>query len=397
MRILLVSISILLLVGCSARKLPKTSDFSGKKSVQIDLTVASTVSDQTGPKRFAELLAEELRSKGYSVCLDRHCDADIKAELDVRKYSHTGSGSEIVSHITMNFSAYNRAGKRIYNYPLDYARDWPQVRHEQHLVASIGRFFPFRPAKVLVLPVRDVVQGGLFHEKGEGSGGIVTRSIVEHLTILEPVTTSNPDFDHHTVATPYEARAEAKRLGATYYLRTILGEFRNAAPMTFRTDYVGLESAAMYRADNGQIVWQARVPYVFSGTNLGNHLGYLEAMGKHIAEFIIRGYSPHVRGERRPLPRVSFPNGGRGEWKYSSRYASLMDLVDGSGIGEPLPPLVSKKNPDTSTPQKADGLQRKKSTLAAPSHSEKNSCTTDQIFVMQESGLSNEQIKRACD
>jgi len=57
------------------------------------------------------------------------------------------------------------------------------------------------------------------------------------------ITTRNPFFDGTWMATSEEALAEGKALGADYVL--VLGEFLDAAPMTFLADSATLQQAVM--------------------------------------------------------------------------------------------------------------------------------------------------------
>ena len=105
-----------------------------------------------------------------------------------------------------------------------------------------SRHTSYTPGAVLVLPARDVVQGGKPHEQGAGSGTILSESVAAGLArhgwrIVRP---TDPRFDNATVADKSAAIEEGRRLGTRYVLQLVLGEFRNAAPMTFRDDFVVL-------------------------------------------------------------------------------------------------------------------------------------------------------------
>src|SRR5207253_1110905 len=116
------------------------------------------------------------------------------------------------------------------------------------------------------------------------------------------------------------AVGEARKLNADYVLRTVLGEFRDAAPMTFRRDFVTLESAHL---------WQAKT-----------HL--LDELAGAVAKKIGNAEVAH-------------------------------EMLDG-------PPQIA-----------VDPLRGVLTTLPALG------CTTDQILSMKNSGMSDEQVRRACD
>ncbi len=139
---------------------------------------------------------------------------------------------------------------------------------------------------VLILPARDVVQRGVPHEKGKGSGAMLTRQVVTGLRKgpLNPVTTDNTAFTNLDVADKQAAIAEARRLNADYVLQIVLGEFQNAAPMSFRPDYVTLESAVMYKTSDSQEVWRNTRAWRLQKGNLGNHLGLIKQIGAGIGK-----------------------------------------------------------------------------------------------------------------
>lgn len=130
----------------------------------------------------------------------------------------------------------------------------------------------YAPGKVLILPPRDVVQNGQPHAKGTETGERLMTNMERYFrdTSFEPMTTQNRSFNHTEIAGAESARAEARQVGADYYLQIVLGEFRNAAPMTFRSDFVWIGSAAMLEARTGRQVWALSRPLYLEKTNLGN-------------------------------------------------------------------------------------------------------------------------------
>ncbi len=141
---------------------------------------------------------------------------------------------------------------------------------------------------VLVLPPRDVVQDGKPHAKGVGSGQTF-------LDFLEPafkrtafvmVRTTNPAFNGTTIATKDEALAEARRLGTTYCLQLVLGEFLDAAPFTFRADSVTLAQGVMWETATGMEVWRLEKPVTFTKGNIGAYTSLLDEMAQSLVKSI---------------------------------------------------------------------------------------------------------------
>ncbi|MBN2490499.1 MAG: hypothetical protein JXQ29_06595 [Planctomycetes bacterium] len=146
----------------------------------------------------------------------------------------------------------------------------------------------YQPGKILVLPPRDVVQNGVPHAKGVDSGkilqGCVSRALARsQFTVVE---TSNPSFHHTAIATKEEALQEAQRLNADYCLQLVLGEFLDAAPMTFRSDYVHLSDGVMYETSSGNAVWQLTKTLYLGKTNLGSFHPLLESLARKVAKSI---------------------------------------------------------------------------------------------------------------
>jgi hypothetical protein len=146
----------------------------------------------------------------------------------------------------------------------------------------------FEKGSVLVLPARDVIQDNKPHEKGVGSGQLLTDKTVEYLTKAGFVATKakNDKLDNVNVTSKEDAISEATEVGTEYYLQMTLGEFRNAAPMTFRTDFVTLEKATLVDVNSGQEVWRLEKPILLEKSNLGNHLGLLDDLAKIVSDSI---------------------------------------------------------------------------------------------------------------
>lgn len=154
------------------------------------------------------------------------------------------------------------------------------------LSTGCGRGLPvhraaYGPGQILIMPPRDVVQGGVPHEKGEGSGARLMDSIERELSARgwDAAPSPNQTFTHHEVAPKGAALAEGQANGAVYVLQVVLGEFRNAAPMSFRSDFVTLDDARMWDVASGDEVWSLKKQVMLQKSNIGNHLGLIDKFG----------------------------------------------------------------------------------------------------------------------
>jgi hypothetical protein len=206
------------------------------------------------------------------------------------------------------------------------------------------------PGKVLILPPRDMVQGGGFHAISPGTGNYLLGRVRPQLEQLgwKVLTTDAPGFSNVSIAEVGAAIAEGRRQNADYVFRLVLGEFLDAFPMTFRPDYVTLQSAELWSTRNAALVWSISVPLVSQGTNLRSYHRLID----ELAEVVIDGLTtarvdPTVFTRKEPLP-VALP----------------------------------------ATPEPEDSH-------GAPQHS-MGSCTMDQVLTMKNSGMTDAQVKRAC-
>ena len=147
--------------------------------------------------------------------------------------------------------------------------------------------------KILVMPPHDVVQGGIPHIVGKGSGRRLQKSIQRELNLASDydivVLEANEKFNHTTVIKREAAIAESIKLGVDYCLILTLGEFRDAAPMTFRSDFVTLNSGVLIDVNTKKEIWSLNSPFkVDTGTNLGNYHSIIDKIAKAIAESIVK-------------------------------------------------------------------------------------------------------------
>jgi len=148
----------------------------------------------------------------------------------------------------------------------------------------------YTSGRILLLPPRDVVQNGISHPKGVGSGSIFQDRLKNSFagSVFDVVTTGNKNLNNTEVADKEVALEEAKGMNADYCLQIVLGEFLNAAPMTFRPDYVYLDNAIMYDVKTGETVWALIKPIYREKSNLGNHLSLLSSHAQIISKSIIK-------------------------------------------------------------------------------------------------------------
>ncbi len=144
---------------------------------------------------------------------------------------------------------------------------------------------------ILIMPPHDVVQRGLPHPVGIGSGNHLQKAIQRELNLLSTckvvIFEPNDTINHTTRIKKEDAIAESKKLGIDYCLLLTLGEFRNAAPMTFRSDYVFLESGILIDVNLKKEVWSLDKPFRIDKANIGNHLELIDDIAKSVAESVI--------------------------------------------------------------------------------------------------------------
>ena len=146
--------------------------------------------------------------------------------------------------------------------------------------------------KLLIMPPHDVVQGGEAHPVGKGSGKQLQDSIERELKLASSyevvVYEANDRFNFTKVTKREDAIVESKKIGADYCLILSLGEFRNAAPMTFRSDFVTLEIGVLVDVNSKKEVWSLDKPFNLQKGNLGNHYGLIDKIAKAVAKSITR-------------------------------------------------------------------------------------------------------------
>ncbi len=148
----------------------------------------------------------------------------------------------------------------------------------------------YSSGQILLLPPRDLVQKGIPHPKGVGSGKIFQEHLRQNFlnTPFKVVTTDSNAFGATEIAAKDKVLKEAKSLNTDYCLQVVLGEFLNAAPMTFRPDHASVESAIMYNVATGDTVWELLEPLYLEKGNPGNHLVLLNKHARTITKSILK-------------------------------------------------------------------------------------------------------------
>ena len=144
---------------------------------------------------------------------------------------------------------------------------------------------PYEASKILVLPINDVVQFGAEHEKGSGSGKQMQDEVVKG---FEGTAFAAIAMDAKPPVKKKDAVKEAKEVGATYCLQLTLGEFLDAAPMTFRSDELTLDDAYMFNVETDETVWQLDEPIKTIKSNVGGYEGLLDKIANIVSKSICK-------------------------------------------------------------------------------------------------------------
>ncbi len=141
--------------------------------------------------------------------------------------------------------------------------------------------------KILLTPPRNVVQNGEPHKEGKDSGqhleDVIKRKL-ESANEFEVVVSDSGRFSHTENVDPDTAQQEAQKKNADYFLIITLGEFLDAAPMTFRSDIVTLQQADLYDTKTKNTVWSLTEPFTIDKTNIGSYHSLLNEIGTRIVE-----------------------------------------------------------------------------------------------------------------
>lgn len=216
------------------------------------------------------------------------------------------------------------------------------------------------PGVILIVPPRDVIQKGEPHPAGAGSGAYLSDRLRAEFAKkgFATTTTSDPQFSALTVASEDAVLGEARRVGAPYALQVVLGEFRNAAPMTFRTDFVTLQEAHFWETSTGKLLWSTNLPTFYQTNNLGSHERMLNVVGEvlvaNIAGIVAPGGTTTPAVSNTPAPPTAPPSEARSTAQPSvtpTAETRLRELVKLKDQG-----LISAKDFERKKAEILDGL-----------------------------------------
>ncbi len=146
--------------------------------------------------------------------------------------------------------------------------------------------------KLLIMPPHDVVQGGIPHPVGMGSGEQLLYSIERELKLTSNydivIYEANDKFNFTKSAKIEDAIIESKKIGADYCLILSLGEFRDAAAFTWRYDYVFLEAGVLVDVNTGENVWSIDEPFRITKHEIGSYKPLIDNIAKAVAESIAK-------------------------------------------------------------------------------------------------------------
>ena len=147
-------------------------------------------------------------------------------------------------------------------------------------------FAGLKDTSIYVAQPSDLTHGGAL-VKGSGDEFLLyLKSSLNEMSKgnLRVVTTENvvPRSDNIIA----DAFNKAKESSTEYILIITLGEMRDAAPMTFRSDYVSIQEGVLYRLADNKEVWRA-LPYKMEGGNITKYNSLLDDLAKKITESII--------------------------------------------------------------------------------------------------------------
>lgn len=149
-----------------------------------------------------------------------------------------------------------------------------------------------KSANIIIFPPRDAIQAGRLHPAGVGTGSQLQRDVKRKLDNYGfqnvYVFEETPVMNHKAEIPRADAIAVARELKVKYCLLMDLGEFRNAAPLTFRSDFMTLQSGHLIDVDTGLDVWTLTEPLEKSKNNFGNNYALLDKISTLVAKSIAK-------------------------------------------------------------------------------------------------------------
>lgn len=149
-----------------------------------------------------------------------------------------------------------------------------------------------RSSTILIMPPRDAIQGGMPHPAAKGTGSQLQRSLKKHLNDFGfsnvYIFDSTSVMNNSSQIDRNDALKVARDLKFKYVMVLSLGEFRNAAPLTFRTDFMTLQDGHLIDSSTGLDVWTLDKPIEKDKENLGNVYPLIDKIATLIAKSLIK-------------------------------------------------------------------------------------------------------------
>ena len=146
------------------------------------------------------------------------------------------------------------------------------------------------------MPPGNAVQGGKVHPIASNSGSYLQMAVVRNIGSNSSLTAkAYPADTRFSNDIPYkfeDALQAANTSGFKYCLIMKLGEFRDAAPMTFRDDFVTLNEAHLIDVVSKKDVWTLVEPYRASDTNIGSYYPLLDEIAAKVSKSISKNNIP---------------------------------------------------------------------------------------------------------
>lgn len=148
---------------------------------------------------------------------------------------------------------------------------------------------------ILILPPRNLVQNGVPHPAAADSGKYFQKALQRELnrrsgrsSIRAESLPPDTDATYEKEVTPDIAISKGLAQSADYCLVLVQGEFLNAAPMTFRPDFVSLVSGALLEVQTRKEVWSLDRAYRIEDANFGDHYGLIDQVAAKVAESVLK-------------------------------------------------------------------------------------------------------------
>ncbi|MGE5285399.1 MAG: hypothetical protein ACM3OG_10555 [Actinomycetota bacterium] len=150
-----------------------------------------------------------------------------------------------------------------------------------------NEFSGLKSTSVYIVQPGDLIHGGSLVE---GTGAEFLSYLKIHLNSisrgsLKIISSGNMTSQTHDIDKA-DALHKGKEHNTNYVLVINLGEMRDAAPWTFRSDYVSINDGVLYRVSDNKEVWRA-FPLKIDGANLYRYNRLLDDLARKIALDIV--------------------------------------------------------------------------------------------------------------